>query len=117
MTKSRSSRKSARVVKAKQAKNMPVRSAARTIVGKAEKLVAGGETELAQAAVAKSIQALDRAAQKGVIHPNNAARRKSRLVKKLNQALVSPKPQTAKKKKETASSKPKASEKQDSAES
>ncbi len=116
MTKSRSSRKSARVVKARQAKNMPVRSAARTLVGKAEKLVAGGETELAQAAVAKSIQALDRAAQKGVIHPNNAARRKSRLVKKLNQALAAPKPKRAKKK-ETVSAKPKAEETKESAES
>jgi small subunit ribosomal protein S20 len=32
--------------------------------------------------------ALDRAAQKGVIHRNNAARRKSRLVKQLNDALA-----------------------------
>jgi small subunit ribosomal protein S20 len=117
LTKSRSSRKSARVVKAKQARNVPIRSAARNIVGKAEKLVSGGDTESAQVAVAKSVQALDRAAQKGVIHPNNAARRKSRLVKKLNVAMVSPRPQRAKKKKETASPKPKAEETQDSAES
>ncbi len=97
---------------------MPIRSAARTLVGKAEKLVStGGEPDLVQVAVAKSIQALDRAAQIGVIHPNNAARRKSRLVKKLNQALASPKPQRAKKKREAAAPKPKASETQDSAES
>ena len=40
--------------------------------------------EEAQAATLAAISALDRAARKGVIHPNNAARRKSRLMKKLN---------------------------------
>jgi len=38
--------------------------------------------------VVDAISALDKAAEKGVIHPNNAARRKSRLMKKLNQALA-----------------------------
>ena len=42
----------------------------------------------AQAATMAAISALDRAAQKGVIHPNNAARRKSRLMKKLNQSAA-----------------------------
>jgi small subunit ribosomal protein S20 len=36
--------------------------------------------------VAVAITSLDKAAEKGVIHPNNAARRKSRLMKKLNEA-------------------------------
>jgi small subunit ribosomal protein S20 len=31
-----------------------------------------------------AISTLDKAAGKGIIHPNNAARRKARLVKKLN---------------------------------
>jgi small subunit ribosomal protein S20 len=43
--------------------------------------------EEAQEVVQRAISALDKAAQKGVIHPNNAARRKSRLMKHLNQAL------------------------------
>jgi len=34
-----------------------------------------------------AVSSLDKAAEKGVIHPNNAARRKSRLMKKLNEAL------------------------------
>jgi small subunit ribosomal protein S20 len=34
----------------------------------------------------RAVSALDRAAQKGVIHKNNAARRKSRLLRYLNQA-------------------------------
>jgi small subunit ribosomal protein S20 len=40
--------------------------------------------EEAQAATLAAISALDVAARKGVIHPNNAARRKSRLMKQLN---------------------------------
>ena len=67
-------------------RNRAVRSRAKTFITRAEKLVFAGEMESAQAAVAESIIALDRAAEKGVIHPNNAARRKSRLMKKLNQA-------------------------------
>jgi small subunit ribosomal protein S20 len=36
-----------------------------------------------QAAVLEAIKELDKAATKGVIHPNNAARRKSRLLRSL----------------------------------
>ena len=39
-------------------------------------------------AVRRAVSALDKAAKKGVIHPNNAARRKSRLVLKYNAALA-----------------------------
>ena len=37
-------------------------------------------------AVAEAISALDKAAEKGILHPNNAARRKSRLMTKVNAA-------------------------------
>ena len=47
------------------------------------------EMDAAREAVVKAISALDKAARKGVIHPNKAARRKSRLMKKLNQAMKS----------------------------
>ena len=50
-------------------------------------VVQEGKAEEAQEVVRKALSALDRAAQKGVIHRNNAARRKSRLVKQLNEAL------------------------------
>jgi len=70
-------------------RNRAVRSRAKTFIIRAEKLVFTGEMESAQAAVAESISTLDRAAEKGIIHPNNAARRKSRLMKKLNQAQAS----------------------------
>jgi small subunit ribosomal protein S20 len=43
-----------------------------------------GEVEIARQSTQEAIIALDKAAQKGVIHKNNAARRKSRLMKRLN---------------------------------
>lgn len=81
--------KEARNSEKRQMRNRAVRSRAKTFITRAEKLVFTGEMESAQAAVAESISALDRAAEKGIIHPNNAARRKSRLMKKLNQAQAS----------------------------
>ena len=64
------------------------RSRARTFVKNSRELIAAKDTETAKAVVVEAISALDRAAGKGVIHPNNAARRKSRLMKLLNKATV-----------------------------
>lgn len=52
---------------------------------KANEAIADGDQTAAAAAVAEAISTLDRVANKGVIHKNNAARRKSRLMAKLNQ--------------------------------
>jgi len=67
-------------------RNKSVRSFTKTCITKAEGLIAIKELDQAGEAVTQAISALDKAAKKGVIHPNNAARRKSRLMKKLNQA-------------------------------
>ncbi len=74
-----------RVAERRRVRNKPIRSLCKTNITKAEKLIFSGEVEAAQKAVITAISSLDRAAEKGVIHPNNAARRKSRLMKKLNQ--------------------------------
>ena len=66
-------------------RNRPVRSAVRTYYKKAGEAVAAGESDAREAVIA-AVRALDKAAQKKVIHPNAAARRKSRLMKKLNAA-------------------------------
>jgi len=58
----------------------------KTSIIKAERLIFSGELEAAQSAVIAAIGSLDKAAEKGIIHSNNAARRKSRLMKKLNEA-------------------------------
>jgi DNA-binding protein HU-beta len=66
----------------------PRRSAAKTLIAKAV-TVATIPTDGSDVAVALSdaISALDRAAKTGAIHPNAAARRKSRLVRKINAAV------------------------------
>lgn len=63
--------------------NRLFRGSARTEVKKARLAVESGELESARKATHQAIKALDKAAAKGVIHKNNAARRKSRLMKKL----------------------------------
>ena len=59
------------------------RGSVRTFVQKARVALAGGDQETSVEAVRKAISVLDKAAEKGVIHKNNAARRKSRLMKRL----------------------------------
>jgi len=85
----KSAKKQVRKDEKRQLHNRSIRSMCRTNVVKAGRLIASGELEEAREAVTVAISSLDKAAEKGVIHPNNAARRKARLVKKLNQALAS----------------------------
>jgi small subunit ribosomal protein S20 len=75
------------VVERGRLRNKSIRSLCKTNITKAERLILLGELESAQRVVLAAISSLDKAAEKGVIHPNNAARRKSRLMKKLNEAL------------------------------
>lgn len=85
----KSAEKQVRVTKRRRLRNKSIRSLVKTNITKAEKLIFSGELESARAAVVNAISALDKAAEKGVLHPNNAARRKSRLMKKLNGARSS----------------------------
>lgn len=82
MANKKHSEKAARQAVKHQEINRIYRSGARTAVRKARTAIASGED--AAAAVQEAMSVLDRAAAKGVIHKNNAARRKSRLMKALN---------------------------------
>jgi len=62
--------------------NRIVRGSTRTAIAKARVALAS-ENEDSKELVLKAIKALDKAAQKGVLHKNNSARKKSRLMKKL----------------------------------
>lgn len=79
-----SARKRIRVAEQKRLRNRPYRTAARTFVKKAELAIRAGDQEAASTAVGDAISMLDRVANKGIIHRNNAARRKSRLMAKFN---------------------------------
>lgn len=65
-------------------RNRYFRSRARTFVQKARVAIQSGDEEAIESAVRIAVSALDKAAEKGVIHKNNAARRKSRLMKQLS---------------------------------
>jgi small subunit ribosomal protein S20 len=80
----KSAQNATRVHAKKTERNKPVRSSAKTAVTKARNLIEKKDMDAAKAAVREASATLDLAAKKGVIHPNNAARRKSRLAKQLN---------------------------------
>ena len=89
MPKSSSAEKAERTAERKHLRNKSLKSATKTHLTQAVKLIASNQLDDAQKAVADAVSALDRDVKKGVIHPNTAARRKSRLMKKLNQAKLS----------------------------
>ena len=76
--------KSQRVAERKLQLKRPIRTRAKTFVRKARLSIESGDMEAAQAATMQAIVALDKAAQKGSVHKRNAARRKSRLMRRLN---------------------------------
>jgi small subunit ribosomal protein S20 len=67
-------------------RNRMVKSKTRTYIKKAIKVIESKDLEAAKAAALTAIKALDKAAEKGVLHKNNAARRKSRLMRRLARA-------------------------------
>jgi small subunit ribosomal protein S20 len=67
--------------------NRTYRNRARTLVKKARVAQATGDPQNAIEATRIAMRDLDMAASRGVIHPNNAARRKSRLMQHLNAML------------------------------
>ena len=80
------STKSARVAERRRQRNAPLRSRAKTFVTRARQRIDTGGQEDVDKAVTAAVVALDKAAQKGVLHRKNAARRKSRLMKRSNSA-------------------------------
>ncbi|HWE62570.1 MAG TPA: 30S ribosomal protein S20 [Chloroflexota bacterium] len=80
--------KRVRIHERRRMRNRSVRSAVRTYVKTAERSITSANVDVptTTAATARALKELDSAASKGVLHKNNAARRKSRLMKKLNQA-------------------------------
>ncbi len=88
MPTTRSAEKRMRQNEKRRARNRLYRTRARTFVKRTRRLIAEGKLEEAEETAYWACRALDKAAAKGVIHKNNAARRKSRLLKHLNKAKV-----------------------------
>ena len=89
MPRIKSNQQQVRIAEKRQLRNRSMLSQCKTNITKAEKLIfAGGELDSARRAVVTAITSLDKAAEKGIIHHNTAARRKSRLMKKINDMLA-----------------------------
>ena len=84
MAHTKSAKKRIESSKRKQSYNEPIRSRVKTYLAKAEEVINSGNVEAAVEVVRQAISTLDKAAKRGAIHHNKAARHKSRLVKKLN---------------------------------
>lgn len=67
-------------------RNMAAKSKIKTFVKKAKVAIAAGEAETTQKAVSAATSVIDKAAEKGIIHKNAAARRKSRIMLAANKA-------------------------------
>jgi len=65
-------------------RNASQKSALRTAIKQADQAIAGTDVNAAKAALVLAQKKLDKAVTKGLIHKNAAARKKSRLAKKLN---------------------------------
>ena len=85
MANKKSAIKRLRSAERRRLRNRVYRGGARTSVKKARQFIEAGRVEEAREAVREAVSALDKAAEKGIIHKNNAARRKSRLMQQLNQ--------------------------------
>lgn len=88
MANTKSAEKRIRSNERKRLRNKMYRSRVKTMIRKAEELIFAGKPS--DEALRDAISTLDKAAVKGIIHKNNAARRKSRLMKKLNDRAAAP---------------------------
>ena len=84
MANTKSALKRIRTSENRRLRNSSYNARLKTMVKKAEVTIASGALD--QKAIITALSTLDKAASKGVIHRNNAARRKSRLMKKINAA-------------------------------
>ena len=75
----KSKKKSIVKMEENRVRNMSIRSRMKTMIKKAETALASGDAERSQTAVRDALSVIDRAASKGVLHRNTAARHKSQL--------------------------------------
>ncbi len=84
------SKKAVRQSLRRRDRNVALRSRAKTLVRRARRSAEEGNSEAAQEALGAAVKGLDKAVQKGALHLNNAARRKSRLATLVNSAGAGP---------------------------
>ncbi|MCL4370381.1 MAG: 30S ribosomal protein S20 [Chloroflexi bacterium] len=86
MANTKSAIKMIRVALKRRKRNQPIRTELKTLVKKTRTDIDSGRLSDAQSEIRSAMSALDKAANKKVIHRNAADRRKSRLMKRLAKA-------------------------------
>ena len=86
----KSAKKRVLVIKAKTLQNQMFKTSLKTAMKKYEAAIAAGDMELAKATYKEAVRKIDKAVAHGILHKNNAARKKSRFTKMLNKASVIP---------------------------
>ncbi len=86
MPNTKSAKKELRKSLVRQAANKKIKDGLKLAIKKSRKAIEAKEAQ-AKELVMKTMKALDKAAQKGIIKKNTRDRKKSRLQKKLNQAF------------------------------
>jgi small subunit ribosomal protein S20 len=84
----KSAEKRARIAEKARLRNKAYKSAMKTRIKNFEKLAVDGDLEKAEVALKDASSYLDKLASKGIIHKNAAARKKSRLSKRINNNAV-----------------------------
>ncbi|MGQ9496797.1 MAG: 30S ribosomal protein S20 [Desulfotomaculales bacterium] len=86
MAKTKSAKKRVEVIRKRTERNRRLKSALRTAIKRFEEALATGAAEEAQTRLRRALVAIDKAVTKGILHRNTAARKKSRLMRKMNAA-------------------------------
>ncbi|MFO8100816.1 MAG: 30S ribosomal protein S20 [Dehalococcoidia bacterium] len=84
MANSLSAKKRVRRNRRRTIRNKALRSRYKTYSARALKAIEGDDFQAAEQAAKQALSILDKTGQKGILHRNNVARRKSRLMRKLN---------------------------------
>jgi small subunit ribosomal protein S20 len=89
MANKRSSKKDLRRIAKRTVRNKGSKTALKTFVKKVKQTAGAANAEAAtvKTALSTAVASLDKAAQRGIIHKNAAARRKSRAAKAANKVL------------------------------
>lgn len=84
----RSAEKRMRQTVVRTARNRRVKSVVKTAMRRFEEAIQEGDSELARDRLITAVRRIDQAAARGIIHKNNAARKKSRLTRLFNQSTA-----------------------------
>ena len=84
MAKSKTPAKRARIAEANRLRNKAQKSRLKTAIKNYEASLASNDVESAQAKLLEATSLIDKSVSKGILHKNNAARKKSSLAVKFN---------------------------------